>query len=61
MGMALIRCVSCRYSFENAGAAAPQRCPQCGDAVTSGESDKPRDARERSKTQELEIIPKPEE
>jgi len=54
----LIRCATCRYSFEHVADEPPTRCPQCGGEL--GEHDAPDANDERKQTQKVKIIPKPE-
>jgi rRNA maturation endonuclease Nob1 len=56
--VSLIRCATCRYSFEHVADEPPTGCPQCGGALEDREA--PQAGDERKKTQKLKIIPKPD-
>jgi tRNA(Ile2) C34 agmatinyltransferase TiaS len=57
--MPLIRCPSCRYSFEYAGDERPKKCQQCGGRLedTTG-APKAAEDLENKPTQRLKTIPK---
>jgi phage FluMu protein Com len=57
----LIRCNSCRYSFERADDDTRRECPQCGTVLQSAAPEPPSEAIEDRKTRKIHIIPKPEE
>ncbi|HWE31540.1 MAG TPA: hypothetical protein VHB97_26245 [Polyangia bacterium] len=65
--MKLIRCGSCRYSFERVDGDTRRECPQCG-AVLEAEAEAdtganvpPNEAIEDRKTRKIHIIPKPKD
>lgn len=57
--MPLIRCSSCRYSFEHNADESPSKCVQCGERLQPSEGSQADDGFERQKTQKLKAIPKP--
>jgi ribosomal protein L34E len=58
--MALVRCPSCRYSFEQGAGETPERCAQCGRSLHSSDTLEPSEAFEEKKTQRMKTIPKPD-
>ena len=58
--MTLLRCPSCRYSFEQIGDDRPEQCPQCGGRLEDARAaPSTRDDIEHKPTQKLRTIPKP--
>ena len=59
--MKLIRCHSCRYSFERVDDDPRRDCPQCGAKLEATEPEPPNEAIEDRKTRKIQIIPKPKD
>ena len=66
--MKLIRCSSCRYSFERAEGDTRRDCPQCGAVLETRDPPPPSEtpappteAIEDRKTRKIHIIPKPKD
>jgi hypothetical protein len=58
--MTLIRCPSCRYSFEWGGDKRPEKCPQCGGRLSDTSPAQTADEDfEHKPTQKMKTIPKP--
>jgi hypothetical protein len=58
--MALIRCPSCRYSFEHVAEKPPDKCAQCGRSLHSNDAPERTEGLEQKKTQRMRTIPKPD-
>ena len=59
--MTLMRCPSCRYSFEPIGDQHPKKCPQCGAPLDDPSHEtNASDELEHKPTQKMKVIPKPE-
>lgn len=59
--MPLIRCASCRYSFEHSPGEFPKTCPQCGGKLLPDAAPRSTQPVDNKKTQKLKTIPKPED
>ena len=59
--MPLIRCASCRYSFEHVEGEPPKTCPQCGGNLLTAAAPKSAAPLDDKKTLKLKTIPKPED
>ncbi|MDB4967836.1 MAG: hypothetical protein JWN44_3525 [Myxococcales bacterium] len=58
----LLRCPSCRYSFEASANEAPKECAQCGGLLTAQTKEAPEALEfEKHPTQKMKTIPKPED
>jgi hypothetical protein len=58
--MALIRCPSCRYSFEHLGEEPLKRCAQCGRSLQPDDAPQHSEGVDQKKTQRMKTIPKPD-